>query len=154
MVNILIAMCQWMQNSSTGFGTFLGFYDEDDEYGSQGQGPFLDVAPEDTQFPYVVYNILDTGMDQGFFTSNTIVVEKPWIRFHLFDVDSVNLSQNLDYFVSKLDNLTGLSYAGESCRKLIRIENPVILDSIEFSENGQRVFHAIVSYQIRNQRAL
>jgi hypothetical protein len=150
---LLDAVVKYMQATSTGFRDFIGGYTS----GNNTQmGPFQGKAPSvppnnTPDFPFVTFDIIAQDSDQGFLVPLQMV-EKPLIRFHLYDDDPDRISENLETFTDKMDTLMSLDLgAGEMCRSIIRRGNAVQFPE-PISKGVRQSFHWMVSYEFRNAR--
>ena len=113
-------------------------------------GPYHDIAPEGTAFPYMTYTVIG-GMPnwQGF---STTYVARCHLQITLRDVVDDTLATNTEFVASKLDTLGGLTLTnGELVRTPIRIEEPRFMAE-PIDENGQRVYAGILEYRFNVQR--
>jgi len=139
MQKLLTSLCNWFKDTSNGMTTLIG-----------AAGPYLDIAPEGTDFPYVTYTVIG-GLPnwQGF---TTTYVARCHLQFTLRDVVADTVATNTELVASKLDVLGSLTMTdGELTRRPIRIEEPrFVAEPID--ENGQRVYAGILEYRFNVQR--
>lgn len=145
MYDLLSAIIAYLQAAPTGFQGFIGSYTSGV---ATERGPFLDVAPEHPggigpDLPYMVYNKLAGGMDQGFGGTGSSYSEKPIIRFHLYDDDPDRLAQNTDLFVNTLDVVSPVTVG---CGAVLRKQDPALFAE-PMGSDGKRVYRAMVSYE-------
>lgn len=146
MLETLAAILVYMQSPSTGFQDFLGSYVAGN---SEQYGPFLGIAPETVNsFPYVVYDVLNQSMNQGFGGLGVSYTEKPILRFHLYDDDADRLATNLETFNAAMDVAPP---AALGCAVVLRKDNPVLLTE-PVGKKGARVFHAMTTYEFWTSR--
>ena len=139
MQRLITSLRSWFQDTSNGMTSFIG-----------ASGPYLDVAPERTAFPYLVFTIIG-GLPnwQGF---SADYVARCHLQLTLRDVVDDTLATNTEMVASKLDTVGSLSLTnGEITRKPIRIEEPrFVVEPID--ESGQRVYAGILEYRFNVQR--
>jgi hypothetical protein len=153
MISLLEAIIKFCRLPSTGFLGFIGKYldGNEDQYGI-----FLGVAPEGVEVPYMVYDVIDNGLDQGFHDrpgiDGTCYGEKPIIRFHLFDDNSGRLAKSLTKFVNTMDTILEFDLPdGQLCQSVLRFNNPRLIAE-PVGKGGKRVYHSMVTYEYRNAR--
>jgi hypothetical protein len=151
---LLEAIIQFMRSPSTGFRSFIGEVVCGNE---SAYGPYLGIAPEGTECPYMVYDVLENEMDQGFSDmgkEGTCYGEKPVIRFHLYDTDTDNLAANLTKFVNTMDTILDFDLPdGQLCESVLRVQNPLLMAE-PVGKKGLRVYHSVVTYEYRNSRQI
>jgi hypothetical protein len=139
MQRLLTALVSWFQNTANGMTSLVG-----------ASGPFLDVAPEGTDFPYMTYTVIG-GLPnwQGF---DTTYAARCHLQFTLRGLVDTTVATNTELVASKLDVLGSLPLTdGEITRKPIRIEEPrIVAEPID--EDGQRVYAGILEYRFNVAR--
>lgn len=157
MFDLLQSLIKYIQLPSTGLRPMLG----EQIVGNQTKlGPFLGVAPEQigdqTEKPYMVYDTVSAGLDQGFGGAGRSYGEKPLIRFHLFDANADRLTKNLEFFIGTMDTIpfVELSPKGTDVpTTLIRKDTPILLNE-PVGRTGKRVYHAVIPYEFRVARVV
>ena|ERR1017187_235007 len=144
MNDFLQHLLKYLQQPSTKMRGFIGKYDGPN---SIAYGPFLTIAKERTSFPYMVYDIADSVLLQGFGDYGSDFGEQPWITFHLYDDNADRLFENSAFFVKAMDTLleTGLPN-DESCVSIFRNRNPRVLGE-QIGKEGLRVYHHVIEYR-------
>ena len=139
MQRLLNALVGWLQASSNSMSAFIGIH-----------GPYLDVAPEGTPFPFMVYTVIPgTPNWQGF---DSTYAARAHLQFSLWDVIADTVATNTEFLASKLDVLGSLTLAGnEYTRKPIRIEEPRYMAG-PIEGTGQRAYGGILEYRFNVQR--
>ena len=143
MQRLINALVAYMQNTNNSMNGFIGFVNNQ-------SGPFLDLAPEITAFPYMTFTVIP-GMEnwQGF---STIYVAKAHIQFTLRDENADTVATNTEFVASQLDTLTTLTLSGGEIMRLpIRIEEPRYMAE-PIDESGRRVYAGILEYRFNVQR--
>lgn len=157
MFDLLQSLIKYMQSPAPGLRPMLGEW----IVGNQSKsGPFLGVAPEQigeqTEKPYMVYDAISGGLDQGFGSEGRSYGEKPIVRFHLFDANPDRLLKNTEFFIGTLDTLPFATLQPKGVdvpTTLIRRDNPIML-SEPIGRTGKRVYHAVVPYEFRVARVV
>jgi len=155
MLHLIAGITSFMQKN---FPDFVGSYLDGNQ---QRLGPFLDVAPElvnsdGTGKPYMTMKVFGQPMDQGFISAMkpTMYVEKPRIRFQVWDTSSQRAMKNIEKLCATLDKLGHLKLSGgESVVSLLRTENPQNLPQ-PIGRTGQRMYCWYQDYEWRVQRTL
>ena len=146
MIDLLVAVVKYMQSSGSGFRPFIG---SNTSGNTVSYGPYSGVAPQGTDYPYIVYDIIPKDLDQGFSFPYTSYGENPKIRWNLYSDDVHQLSANLKTFMKKMDTIDDSSFvfnnSDEECRSIYRTENPVLLHD-PITKDGKRAYHAAIEY--------
>jgi hypothetical protein len=146
MIDLVQAIVKFVQSPSNKMKGFIG---SNTSGNNLSYGPFLGVAPQGTEFPYMVYNILPNALDQGFNFPYTSYGENPQISFNLYDDDIDNLSANLKTFIKRMDTIMSSDFlfntSDEECNTIYRTVNPTMLHE-PVDKSGKRVYHAVIDY--------
>lgn len=116
-----------------------------------GGGPYWEIAPERTAFPYMVIGQVGGRQLQYGFSGGSYI-EPLTIQIDLYDTSLANVSANADTVTKTLDFVT-LTISGESCRNIMRLEAPRVITE-GMSGSGNRVYHAVIQYRLNVQRTV
>lgn len=116
-----------------------------------GGGPYWEIAPERTAFPYMVIGQVGGRQIQYGFSGGSYI-EPLTIQIDLYDTSLANVEANADTVTKNLD-FASLTISGELCRNIMRLEAPRVIAE-GMSSAGSRVYHAVIQYRLNVQRTV
>lgn len=155
MRQLLIGLGTYMKST---FPEFVGSYLSGN---TTEWGPFFNIAPESTgnkgpDFPYMTIQVFGQNSDLGFINPSTptTYVEKPRVRFLVWDTSNNRALKNIETLCSTLDRLSNLDLNdGQYVVSILRTQNAQTVQQPIY-KTGQRAFMWFVDYDFRNVRTL
>lgn len=142
MQRLIEGIVSYMQGNAT-LNAFSGV-------NGNSSGPFYDIAPENTTFPYVVINVVPgRQLLQGYSTKYVAPSE---IQFTVRGTDLLTVGTNTETLCKFFDTISSLTLSGvELTRKPIRFQDPNYV-SEPITTDGKRVYAGIIDYVFMVQR--
>ena len=141
MYNLINGFIDFMQSPQNGFD-FLGTVLSGN---NTQEGPFLGVAPEGTEPPFMVFDIAGMPLWQGFGGVGSVYADQPQLMLHLYDTKPKRLVKNTEKLLAVMDVADASDFDVSGIGMLPRTDNPVILHDPIY-QNSTRMYHAVVQY--------
>jgi hypothetical protein len=126
--------------ATTAFSGFIGT-----------SGPFWELAPEATDFPFMVLGQVG-GSKAVYGFGGGSYIEPLVVQIDLYGVSLETVATNAETVCKTLD-FASLTITSEQCRNIRRLEAPRLMTS-GINGKAQRVYKAVIQYRLTVQRTV